>query len=89
MGRSIITLAIAVFMLGLFSCGKKAYIKDEILEVITSVYREGDILIFQNVATKETDTSTITKVEAYHNDYDWLRHDGYQPHQAKVWYKNK
>lgn len=74
----------------LFSCGQeKVYIDKEIIKIIENTYKEGDLLVFQNINTKEKDTSYITKKEIYHNDYDRLRHDGYQPHQAKIWYKNK
>jgi len=84
-----IAIILVMGLFSLFSCAKKVYIDAETLEVIKNVYNEGDVLIFQNIATQETDTSTITKKEVYHNDYDWFRHDGYQPHQAKVWYQNK
>lgn len=88
--KKIIAIILVMGLFSFFSCGgKKVYIDAEILEIIKNVYKEGDVLIFQNIATQETDTSTITKIEVYHNDYDWFRHDGYQPHQAKVWYQNK
>ena len=53
------------------------------------IYDVGDTLIFQNVETKVLDTSIITKREIYNHKYDWLRHDGYRPISAKLWYKNK
>lgn len=82
-----IFIFVPMFIFSLFSCGKKVYINEEDLKVI-DVYNVHDKLVFQNVATKETDTSIITKKEVYHENYDWLRHDGYQPHYAEVRYKN-
>ena len=84
-----IFLFVPMFIFSLFSCSKKVHLQDEIIKIIENTYKKGDILVFQNIITREKDTSFITKNEIYHNDYDWLRHDGYQPHQAKVWYKNK
>lgn len=81
---------VSVFFFSLVSCGQeKVHIDDDIIKIIESTYKDGDILVFQNTNTKEKDTSFITKKEIYHDNYDWFRHDGYQPHQAKVWYKNK
>lgn len=83
-------ITIRLFFFSLVSCGhEKVHIDDDIIKIIENTYKNGDILVFQNTRTKEKDTSFITKKEIYHNNYDWIRHDGYQPHQAKVWYKNK
>ncbi|WP_421802541.1 hypothetical protein [Flagellimonas sp.] len=79
-----------IFMsMSLLSCGQeKMYIDEDKLETI-NIYNIGDELVFQNVETKAIDTSKITSKEIYHEDYDLLRHDGYQPHYAQIKYDNK
>lgn len=88
MKSTIRIIAVLVIFFSLTSCVKKAYLAEEELATI-NVYNEGEILIFQNIVTKATDTTRITIKEIYHPDYDWFRHDGYQPQIAKIWYKNK
>lgn len=83
--KKIVTMA---FFLSLISCGEKVFIDKEDLAAI-NIYSVGDTLIFQNIITKKLDTNIITKKEIYHPNYDWLRHDGYQPHYASIYYYNK
>ena len=75
--------------ISLLSCGQeKMYLNEEELADI-NIYEVGDKLIFKNVETQETDTSRITKKEIYHENYDWFRHDGYQPQIAEIRYTNE
>jgi hypothetical protein len=77
------------FSFSLISCAQeKVYLDEDDLAAI-NIYDIGDELVFKNVGTGETDTSTITAKEIYHEDYDWYRHDGYQPQIAQVRYRNE
>jgi len=78
-----------VIVFSLYSCKKKVFISDEIIQFINKPYKNGDVLIFQNIQTNQKDTTLITNIEVFHQKYDWFRHDGYQPQYASVWYKNK
>lgn len=88
MKRNLRILTLIFTLMSLLSCRQKMYL-DEVELADINIYEIGDKLIFKNVKTRDTDTSRITEKEIYHEDYDWFRHDGYQPQIAEIRYTNK
>ncbi|PIF01480.1 MAG: hypothetical protein CR994_00900 [Maribacter sp.] len=89
MRKNLRILTLIFSSMSLLSCGQeKMYLNEEELADI-NIYEVGDKLIFKNAETGETDTSRITKKEIYHENYDWFRHDGYQPQIAEIRYTNE
>lgn len=83
------SIGVMFLCFSLLSCGQeKMYLSEDELADI-NIFEVGDKLIFENTETRESDTSRITAKEIYHEDYDWFRHDSYQPQIAEIRYTNK
>jgi hypothetical protein len=52
-----------------------------------NVYKKGDLLVFQNIATGQRDTTLISIRQVYH-DYDWFLHSEFSHHRARLGYEN-
>lgn len=88
MRNYIASLIILAIIFTLNSCGlfkKKINFTKEELEFF-NVYNTNDVLIYQNLTTKNKDTSIIVSKRIYH-EYDWLRHDN-KVHCVNINYKN-
>ncbi|MFT3796496.1 hypothetical protein [Flavobacterium sp.] len=88
MKNHIIQFIILATIFSFTSCGlfvKKINFTKEELDFF-NVYNTNDVLVFQNLTTKERDTSVIYSKRIYH-EYDWLRHDN-KVHCVNIDYKN-
>ena len=87
MESSMKIVIVLISLFSLFSCVKKAKFSAEELSW-TDVYKENDILIFQEIITKKLDTTIIVERELYHPKYDWFSHNFTIPHTFHLYYKN-
>jgi hypothetical protein len=87
MKNIIIKITLSALFISFFSCAKKVYFNEQELEKF-NVYEKGDVLVFKNVETRQTDTSTIIKKDKYHV-FQYLANSDYKNHLADLIYSNK